>query len=150
MKTPYLIQRGKFILPAQTNKTGIDNIVRWDYMGSSEFEWGALPNALAIIKKNISKYAMNVVKIPNRDVSVCIFCTAEQFKQISEEFLPNLIKKSYRLKERCYIGDVVNPSDSPFASKFPNKFWWDIENDYFFWINDEQFNAEFKKVFNIK
>lgn len=42
---PYLIQRGGFKL-APKEITGPDSILRFDYMGSAEFEFGALPQSL--------------------------------------------------------------------------------------------------------
>lgn len=39
MKT-YLIQRGRF--QNQNHKSGIDSIIRFDYMGSAEFELNIL------------------------------------------------------------------------------------------------------------
>lgn len=52
----YLIQRAKFRNNVNTNKSGIDSILEFDYMGSSEFEWGALPKSLAIIRKELNNY----------------------------------------------------------------------------------------------
>jgi hypothetical protein len=46
MKT-HLIQRGKFA--KIESKKGIDSILSFDYMGSSESEWGALPKSLSEI-----------------------------------------------------------------------------------------------------
>src|ERR1019366_7565972 len=44
MITPYLVQRGSF---KEVDKMeGIDSLIHFDYMGSAEFEYGALPKAL--------------------------------------------------------------------------------------------------------
>jgi hypothetical protein len=55
MKTQ-LIQRGKF--EDRDFKTGIDSIVVFDYMGSSEFEWGSLPESLKCIQESINEYSI--------------------------------------------------------------------------------------------
>lgn len=43
MRTPYLIQRGKIVKPLAEHDTRLSKAVNLDYMGSSEFEFGALP-----------------------------------------------------------------------------------------------------------
>jgi hypothetical protein len=44
MENPYCIQRGKF--KNREGKQGIDSLLIFDYMGSSEFEFGALPSRM--------------------------------------------------------------------------------------------------------
>ena len=53
---PYLIQRGKF--ESRDFKEGIDSILKFDYMGSSEFEWGALPKSLQAIRDKKEDYVL--------------------------------------------------------------------------------------------
>jgi hypothetical protein len=48
MKTPNLIQRAKF--EDRNYKKGIDSIINLAYMGSSEFEWGAVQESLQRIR----------------------------------------------------------------------------------------------------
>ena len=67
----YLIQRGKF--KKSDHKKGIDSILKFDYMRSSEFEWGALPESLKRIRSNIKKYKYFDVNI--KDKSITIFST---------------------------------------------------------------------------
>lgn len=45
-KLPHLIQRLNPNPHASESAKGVDRFFRMDYMGSSEFEWGALPSAL--------------------------------------------------------------------------------------------------------
>lgn len=42
--TPYLVQRGKIRHPLVEGR--FSDAVNLDYMGSAEFEWGALPKSL--------------------------------------------------------------------------------------------------------
>lgn len=48
-RLPYLVQRLKGRLSPQ-DKKGVDRYFSMDYMGSSEFEWGALPAALRLMR----------------------------------------------------------------------------------------------------
>jgi hypothetical protein len=41
-----------------SDKKGIDTVFKWDYMGSAEFEFGALGQSLKRIKENIDTYCI--------------------------------------------------------------------------------------------
>jgi hypothetical protein len=43
---PYLIQRGSFKNISDNEIVGIDSLISFEYMGSSEFEWGSIPKAM--------------------------------------------------------------------------------------------------------
>lgn len=70
MNNPYTIQRGFF--EERDCKKGIDSIIKFDYMGASEFEWGALPKALKRLRKNVGEYAYHDVSVG--DKMITIFC----------------------------------------------------------------------------
>lgn len=50
--TYYLVQRLRQHDPISERGTGFDRYFSLDYMGSSEFEWGAIPKALAEVRKH--------------------------------------------------------------------------------------------------
>jgi hypothetical protein len=136
---PYLIQRAKFKSPIDENRTGIDRIIKLDYMGSAEFEFGELPKSLKRIRDNIDnytyfKYAFSTGKV------VTVFCKKEDRKKMGE-ILENLLAKKIRLKEFCDLDKYVN---NEVAGYLNNDFWWDIINDFMFWKFNSEFNEEFK------
>ena len=49
LKKFYLIQRGNF-KNDEKSLTGSDGVVNLDYMGATEFEWGAIPKARIELK----------------------------------------------------------------------------------------------------
>jgi len=138
MKTPYLIQRGK--IENRDWKTGIDSIIRYDYMGSAEFEFGALSDSLHAIREVISEYAL--IDIPFKNKIITIFCQASD-KPEMEEFLEKLYKKEYHLKEWSAFPEVVNGGDSFYTDRV--NFWWDIDNNFMFWIKNNEFEIKFKE-----
>lgn len=73
-----LIQRGTF--ETREYKTGIDSILKFDYMGSSEFEWGALPKSLGRIRENIDSYTY--LDVPIKDKVITVFCKDSQKSEI--------------------------------------------------------------------
>lgn len=111
---PYLIQRAKFA--ENGHGLGIDSILQFDYMGSAEFEFGALPDSLKRIRKNIAEYTQfqySFKKHPSKLVTV--FCTKEQQEYIPE-ILEGLARDKFMLKEYCdlkkhIIGDTKYASD---------------------------------------
>ena len=128
MEVPYLIQRASFC--HRENSKGIDSIVRFDYMGSSEFEWGALPKSLKAIRANISDYVHSVVDIKGKPISV--YCGSSQVSEI-KEYLIGLSENKFRLKEFSGFNNYINDNEMKY-SRFD--LWWDIENHLIFWKSD--------------
>jgi hypothetical protein len=137
MIRPYLIQRARF---EKREAKGIDALLRFDYMGSSEFEWGALPEALKRTRENKKEYIQFEFTLENfKDKPIMILC-----KEFDKEELPKILeqlaKAELRLKEYCDLDDYLKGNKDYRTSDF----WWDIENDYFFWRSNEEFNNNFK------
>lgn len=140
MKT-YLIQRGTF--ENRDFKKGIDSIVLFDYMGSAEFEFGALPESLGRIRKNITEYVYLQVSIKGKPITV--FCKESQKPEI-ENYLNELAEGKMQLKSYSDFNSYIKPT----YSKNRTDFWWDIENDVMFWKNDLLFENKFRKLIETK
>lgn len=133
--TMYLVQRGDF--KERSEKTGIDKIITWDYMGSAEFEWGALPKAYRYIMENYSKYGMYIENdMANvNGVPLCIFCKESEYAVVKAT-LDAYRKKPYILKEfisfeREYKAPYEHPV--PGYDVIRDHFWFDIEH-HFMWF----------------
>lgn len=138
MKKPYLIQRARF--QNNPSKTGIDQILSFDYMGCSEFKWGALPSSLKRVRENISDYVQfqySFTKYPLKVVT--LFCKKEHENFVGD-ILEELNESKIRLKSYCDLTGWVNPRE--FNSN-RSDFWWDIEQDWFFWKFNPEFDAKF-------
>lgn len=136
LSTPYLIQRAKF--KDNPNRIGIDAILEFDYMGSAEFEWGALPKSLNRIRETGGEYEIAELMLSNGKI-IQAFSLASNAGEIIE-FILGLANNKYQLKEFSDFDTWI--SDNP---RWPNRFdfWWDIENDYMFWKKDEEFLKKF-------
>jgi len=145
MIIPYLIQRARFA--DYPNEEGIDKILQFDYMGSSEFEWGALPKALRSARENKDEYIQFEFTFENfEDKPIMILCK-ESDKEELPKILSKLADREIRLKEYCDL-DAYLKGDKNYRT---SDFWWDIENDYFFWRSNEEFNSKFKNLlFSVK
>jgi hypothetical protein len=147
MKNPYCIQRGKF--ENREGKKGIDSLLSFDYMGSSEFEWGALPSSLKRVRANLDNYVQfqySFTKYPSKVVTV--FCTKEQQEFIGD-ILEKLVLRQIMLKEYCDVNEYVNPNQD-FKRFNTNDFWWDIDQDWFFWKFNPEFESKFKTALDEK
>ena len=136
MKT-YLIQRAEF--KNREEKKGIDSIISLDYMGSSEFEWGALPDSLKKIRSGYNDYVY--LDVPIMDKVVTVFCKDFQKSEV-KTYLTKLSKREMILKERIGFDLYINNGDDYLETDF----WWDLDNDLMFWNKNPEFESKFKMV----
>lgn len=140
----YLVQRGTFRTEINENKKSyLDKNIRFDYMGSAEFEWGALPKSYDRILDKAGDYSIYIhptIKNAN-DVPLVVFCNDEDWEQIQQtltDFIEsNNPKKisNYFLKERISFADrhyKIGPPRSRWDEVNEDDFWWDIDHDFFF------------------
>jgi hypothetical protein len=121
------------------NKNGIDSIVSFDYMGVSEYEWGALNKALSKIRENFEDYIFKNITISGKDITV--FVSIEHSQNI-EEFLVKLSKNKIRLKGQSFFDYYIQDSER----KASINFWWSIDYHFMFWASDEEFEKDFKEI----
>lgn len=140
----YLIQRASFT--DRPDKKGIDSILSFDYMGSAEFEFGALPESLKRIRERISEYTY--LDIPLNNKVITVFCLSSQ-KSDMKEILTKLAKNQFHLKEYSCFDAYINPTinEIQWQKDHPHKtdFWWDIDNDFMFWKKSPSFELKFKE-----
>lgn len=136
MKT-WLIQRGRF---ETREKVGIDNLVRFDYMGYAEFEFGALPESLASIRSCINEYIY--LDVPIKDKVITVFCKDSQKTDV-KTYLEELAEDKMRLKSYSEFNSYIN-GDKFLPSR--TDFWWDIENNLMFWRKNVEFETNFKAI----
>lgn len=134
MKTkPYLIQRGTF-KSINSSITGIDQLITYDYMGSSEFEYGALPKSLKQMCIHIDEYEIYKTDHTSKDnEGLFILCKPEDTALI-KKFIDEIIENEYswNLKEYPRLKQSLN------KERFYNyNMWWDIDNHYMFCIGKQ-------------
>lgn len=121
MKQPYLIQRGQIITPLAAPDTRLSRAVDLDYMGSSEFEFGALPRSFRAFEKG-NRVLRLFPAISENSVPLRVFSilSDEEFEQYGK-YLLRLHGDDIHLKERSEF-----EANRPTWAKA--NFWWDIEN----------------------
>jgi len=131
MKDSWLIQRGVF--KTRENKTGIDHIITFDYMGSAEFEFGALPASFERIISDYDKYELFMTDIKSMyNVPLMVYCKTEDKGDVLQ-IIKKLSTDSIRLKEWITFQYKITKSEYSWNEPKEN-FWWDIENDFMFFF----------------
>ncbi len=128
----YLIQRGK--LKKEGNELfGENGIANLDYMGSAEFEFGAIPKAYRRLMYNFLNYEIFHTDIFTSDKKeLIIFCRKEYSKEILKE-LKNYVYKPYKLKEYSELDNIYLKNSN---KNLRSNFWWciDCNNVYGDWM----------------
>lgn len=138
----YLIQRGRF--NNRNFKKGIDSIIAFDYMGSSEFEWGALPKSLKSIRENLNDYDDYEIKLNDKIITVFFH---KKDKDDVIKIIKDLSENKIHLKEYCDLSKWVNPHKC-ITYNCRSDFWWDIDNHFMFWKKNDDFHLKFIDVIN--
>ena len=136
----YLIQRDKFT--NSPNQKDIDSILGFNYMGSAEFEFNALPKSLKRIRNHMHDYHLFECIINNKKITV--FCKKENKPEICI-IINGLADNKFNLKEYCDLFYYIKEKD-----EIRSDFWWDIENDYMFWKYNPEFDDKFIKLIKPK
>ena len=130
MKTPYLIQRMKLI-DHNVENPSIDKLYSMDYMGSAEFEFGALPKSLKQFTKNHKLLRFHSCDLKNFKgnhlVLIGLIGDIEEY----EQYIPGLIDRSIRLKEWTNLDNAVSGKihgHKQYDPKIHPSAWWDIRN----------------------
>lgn len=131
----------------------LKRIFTFDYMGSSEFEWGAVPAALQFLAEQASAtkrkwlfWKVNaglVISGCHKKVFyICPKSYEEGVKTIIDTLL--LDESTYRLKEYCGLSGCLTNPDSYKGLVG----WLELDNGFFFFIDEEMFN-NVKRLFGI-
>lgn len=123
MSPIFLVQRGW--VERQENRKGLDGVVRLDYMGAAEFEWGALPASLKAIRENAAAYVTRDTGLKAKSGrALMVLCPAEDFDALRSFLERNSEKATDRLKEWLGLPEGLR------CEKQAPDFWWDVTNHW--------------------
>jgi len=125
IKLPYLVQRVEVRHKPHEAKTGVDRYFLFVYMGSSEFEWGALPSALQDMRssrpldgpKEIKAFGHTVWYVGTEE----FYNTADAF--FCDQLQPRNLRRG-RLKERSGLYEAYGLDDWSTSNAIG---WWAID-----------------------
>ena len=132
----------------------IRQIMRFDYMGSAEFEFGALPKCLERLIADRKDYTVLEMTIPfqaklwreglydrkSGTGTVWVLCRKGDKKEISDRI------KTWAMQDHTDTKERVSLSESMAGCKSWGKIkgWLDIENDFFFFTDRKMFEGTCK------
>lgn len=132
IKTPDLIQRGSFRAIEENQIKGLDSLIEYDYMGSSEFEFGALNNSL----KRITASWIDYTWFPIDDIqdadgqTLYVLCKKGTKDEVTQAIKILAAEKyPFHTKEHVDLYEYIHAETE--HSQY-NNFWWDVtsENNY--------------------
>lgn len=158
-----LIQRGYFRKDVSgENITGFDSIIELNEMFYAEYEFGALPKSLKAITKdfaNMEFFDIEFKKSKKHPIARTITVLANTNKDISyyvrhmddKETKPSNMKDliideikgiaNYKVRTKgasmfpAYL--ELEQKDYPATTFHPYDFWWSIDKDYMFFVDDK-------------
>lgn len=155
---PYLIQRGHIVQPVVDGTHRISEAAKTDYMGSAEFEFGAMPASLRRFRHQMARCTLrtlDAIQDGQTPLRVFSYLDEDQFLEYSKHLinLRNGIPHLLRLKERSEFSLPEISSHAKhieFVKKAQKRrrqkieyvpspladFWWDIENEVMFSFNE--------------
>ena len=133
--TPYLIQRGKIKHPMVDGR--FSEAVDLDYMGSAEFEFGALPKSLRALQSLMDSISVTteprITDESGASLRVLHTFTSEEY----EQYLVHLFAMrdgKLRTKESTWF----DKDHSKHFKTLQCDLWWDIGN-HVMWTFDKRF-----------
>lgn len=140
IRTPYLIQRAEIKTPLAESTSRLSQAVSFDYMGSAEFEFGALPKSFRRIESAADKWICRVVEdIKEGETSLRVWSSfSDEEFEAYKVFLMQLRypKDGNRLRTK----EGVRFDHDYKSSYSKTNFWWDIDNDVMFGFNKNFMN----------
>lgn len=141
MRTPYLIQRGNIFHPLVDDR--LSKAVNLDYMGSAEFEFGALPKSLRALQASIDRISLTTeprILDGERSLRVLHTFSPDEYEQYLAHLL-QLRAGKLHTKESTWF-DVDHPTR---FKALRCDFWWDIDN-HVMWTFDKNFSKRLVDV----
>lgn len=126
---PYLIQRGNINRHMADKSALLSRAVNMDYMGSAEFEFGALPQSFRAIESKRDQLTLRkITSIMEGEACLRVVSCLndEEFAEYAKH-LHSLRDGKIRTKESTYFN-----KDYKQFSSLKCDFWWDINNHVMF------------------
>lgn len=124
-KPPYLIQR-IIKKDKESGQQGIDSVFRFDYMGSAEFEFGALPKALRSMRLASKYIDPEPIRIKTEHGNLWYVGIADNeiIDFTKDLIVDQMTLGKMRLKERTKMRDSLSEGDN---GHFSPDGWWAID-----------------------
>lgn len=109
-------------------------IFSFDYMGSAEFEFGAIPECFQQIAKNIKQYSAHEIVI--NKMSIYIICNDSE-KELIDERIKELAKDKIRCKEWTAFNQALGLNKYSKKEDCRTFGWLELDNEFLFFVDKE-------------
>lgn len=117
----------------------IKGIWSFDYMGSAEFEFGAIPKSLREISiySHENKAEIGEIRLQK---PVFYFCKGD-IKEDTEKIIRELAKDKLWLKQPSFFSEVLNNENPQY---YRTKGWLELDNNFMFFVDKEMYEKTLK------
>ncbi|HJZ18842.1 MAG TPA: hypothetical protein VJ208_01950 [Candidatus Nanoarchaeia archaeon] len=122
----------------------ISKIWDFDYMGASEFEWGAIPKTIQRIAQYSSKGSAVIGNV-QLEKDIHYFCERDM-KIYVEQTIRDIANNKLRLKEPAYLKEAIKMDDG-FGLRY--KGWLELNNGFAFFVDEEMYGNTLR-LFGVK
>lgn len=132
---PYLIQRGVISQPEASLDQRVSQVVNFDYMGSAEFEFGALPKSFRAIEQMLPEWKSRTVPdMLDRDGNPLIVWSGFNDEQFAKYLTYLVLFRAPTTAKivRPRMKEAVRFESDREPDQWLANFWWDIENHTMF------------------
>lgn len=143
-------EKGLIVNKGLCEKVGkvFEQIMSFDYMGSAEFEWGALPKSLEVCieyakDNNLMACEIDVVSKKGNVKPVYYICHSD-----IEDGVLKWIKKVGFDNFHHYCKESVRLEDAIDEKEYSRCGWYDLENRFWFFTDRKMF-LNVKKLFSV-
>jgi len=131
----------------------IKDIFRFDYMGSAEFEWGAVPETLSRIGENFEKLVAFTIHTPyeyknwrtettnNGIKKIYVICEKEHREEVVKRIKKFAKSGKHNTKEHINLDESLSKEK---INEFDTVGWLELDNGFFFFSDKEMFEKTCK------
>ena len=151
--TPHLIQRCTFKKNVKpSDAVNFSAVAEQNYMGSSEFEFGAKNVSLKVITATLDQFQLFETPIKNKDgETLFLFCKPEDEKELQGilQVLKDRRQRQYYLKEAMRLHDCLEETRKERGYNYTDLFW-DLDNHWLAGFKKDNMRLLIKGITNLR
>lgn len=139
----YLVQR--LTRRDRPGMKGFDGAFGCEYMGSAEFEWGAIPESLTRIRQ-AKKIGIHTGRVTRRETTVPVFVVGDvkRIDQAPDALTAWMVADYPRGKEMTYFPEAVEGTRKDYQNR--THAWWSLDDDVMWALDSDTAELLLKAV----
>ena len=129
---------------SEENAKGLSQICSWDYMGASEYEFGAPANSMNRMASNKDEFVANLINTV--DGTVFYLCPNAIKDEVEQRITKWAGSEETGTRDTIYLWEILHNVRTAYMRDCCG--WFDIENDFMF-FTDEKMWRSFSQALDI-